>query len=167
MGLLARSSLRPRSSRPCTRNPPNPLTDCGVRPRCPMTGTPRSDDLPDDVLVAVNAFELDRVRAASQQRTDSRSSQRNPLAVGQKRQIGDDELASGRARHRRACASPSSRRWQAASYRGRASPSQPSRRRESRRRSIGRPDAPTRRQAVTMDIFRCAALAPRDHQRRA
>ena len=66
----------------------------------PITGTPEPMIVPNDVFVAVDAFELDGVSAAPHQCADGVHRRDKPFAVGKERQIGDDELAGRRSRDR-------------------------------------------------------------------
>jgi hypothetical protein len=57
----------------------------------------RPDDLADDGLVAVHAFELHRVRSARHERSNGRHRGADPFSKRQERQIRDHEFAACRA----------------------------------------------------------------------
>jgi hypothetical protein len=58
----------------------------------PHDGHAGADDLPDDVLMSVDPFQLDGVRAARHECADGGHRLRYPLPGGQERQIADHEL---------------------------------------------------------------------------
>ena len=94
-----RSGAAPSSSRPWTRQPPSACTDCGVRPRWPHTGMPRSTRKRTVSARPAAAFELDHLRAGLHQTAALRKRLLARLVVAGERQVGDQPGVAVAARH--------------------------------------------------------------------
>ena len=111
---------------PCTRNPPMASTDCGVRPKCPITGISARMIASTTPQPGPPALELDGLRAGPHERRRVAHRLLGGGVVAHPRHVAEDQRAGLAPGPPPPCGAPSRRCRRAACPRSRARCSPPS-----------------------------------------